>query len=1228
MTEAGVILFGSMAARAQTAPCGTATGSYTNAACTSAAGTPAAITTTGATFTTATGTSINVTAGAADATATLSGTTVSDSGAANANGVQVRVTSGTGDASAVFQSGTTTITMQGASQDGVAVSNNSAGSSSVSVAAGTTLNITNTVTGDEHDGLDVAGTGTGNASVVHNGSGTISTAGGNAIWIKAANTGTVNAPVGSGVTLSVDNTSSASGARNHAGIHTRSTGSGATTIDNAATIQDHGANAFGIYTEGATGSVSVHNTGSITTDGLNGFGIRSTSGGGAIGISNAGAITTTGTAAHGIYANDNTNTAGSISVENNGALTVGGTGAVDGSRAMFLTGRGTGSVVVTGNGNISVLGNPLTTRGQGILVGTDLGNATVNYGGNITVQGLGAGGIRADSGGGNVQVTYTGNQIETFNTLANAIYATATSATGTVGITAQGIIITHSNAGTGVGTGISSFGLQGYSQGGDVSVKFTGPSIDVNGTGAAILAANAYTGTGLGTLTVANTGALVARGNRQQGIHTRSSTGTQTISNQGAIQTYGATGSAGILAEGTGAASISIVNEGSVTTRGTTSTGIDGRTQAGSVDIRNSAPVSAGWGASAGISLGGATQTLNNSSGIQALSDVAVLADTSGLGVSDNVSLEPIDPALVAAPTPLSTVRAGSPSVFSLTNSGEITGVVSATTSQVTVDNSGLWNLRSFVDSTGSGTRDTWNVAVSNLGTSGGNAVNNIGTLNLSAQPSGGMSTFDAAGAYLPLGQASNTPVAGGAVQGQILGVNTFTNSGTIDLTGGARAVGNVLVIGGGQTAGQDGGGVFVSNGGTLKLNTVLNEGGAHSQSDMLVVDSTRKGPGGPTRIQVNNIGGAGAVTSDNGIAVVDILNKSPAASDPNAFALSGRAVAGPYEYRLFRGDDQGTATDAWYLRSEDSPVPPPNPEPPGPPGPPEPTPGAPLYRPEVGAYLANQRVAGMMFVHSLHDRLGEPQYVEGQGFDPASDKPQSGWLRVVGSWQGSESSNGIFKTSTDSFLLNGGVEIAEWKLANETDRLHVGVMGSYGNASTDAEAQGNPAHAKGNVEGWAVGAYGTWYQNDERKLGAYVDTWFQYGWFTNQVEGDLLPTVQYHAHGLGVSGEVGYAMPLPHDWVVEPQAQLIYIDYNENDITEPNGTRISGADSNGIITRLGVRTSRTWERADDRKVQPYLTLNWWYADTTSSVSFNQVPVGTMYPHNQFEVKVGVNADL
>ncbi|KWW34052.1 autotransporter family protein [Cupriavidus metallidurans] len=417
--------------------------------------------------------------------------------------------------------------------------------------------------------------------------------------------------------------------------------------------------------------------------------------------------------------------------------------------------------------------------------------------------------------------------------------------------------------------------------------------------------------------------------------------------------------------------------------------------------------------------------------------------------------------------------------------------------------------------------------------------------------------------------------------------------------------------------------GSYVGNGGTLGLNTRL--AGDGSPSDRLVINGGAAS--GQSSLRITNAGGAGALTTANGIEIVSTTNGGTTAAD--AFILNGRAVAGPYEYRLQRGARDGSTPDAWYLLSAQAPVPP---TPPGPPAPP--LPPAPLYRPEVAAYLANQRLSGQMFVHSLHDRLGEPQYIEGQDFNRDENMPRSAWLRVVGKWEGSESKDGNFKTSTDSFLLHGGTEIARWETRDENDanrdpaRAHLGLMASYGSASTDAEARGNPARAWGKVEGWALGIYGTWYQNDKRKLGAYVDTWLQYGWFSNRVESDQLPTVRYHAEGLALSGEVGYAFPLHNDWIFEPQAQLIYLDYRENDITEPNGTRVTGSSSDGLVTRLGVRTYRTFVRNDGRKLQPYVTLNWWYSDTGSSISFNQLPISTLYPHNRFEIKLGMNADL
>jgi autotransporter family porin len=298
------------------------------------------------------------------------------------------------------------------------------------------------------------------------------------------------------------------------------------------------------------------------------------------------------------------------------------------------------------------------------------------------------------------------------------------------------------------------------------------------------------------------------------------------------------------------------------------------------------------------------------------------------------------------------------------------------------------------------------------------------------------------------------------------------------------------------------------------------------------------------------------------------------------------------------------------------------------------PLPKRPLFRPEVGAYLSNQRQAGGMFLQSLHDRLGEPQWIETQSFAHAEDKRRSGWLRVVGKNGKSNSGDGNFGVDTDSTLIQGGGDIAQWSLtkgedATSADRLHLGLMLGYGKANSEATAAGNLAHAKGEVEGWSVGAYGTWYQNDANRLGWYADVWGTYGWFNNTVQGDTLPKVKYDAKAFTLSGETGYAIEVGStDWVVEPQAQLVYVKYSEDDIDERNGTRIYGGEGSGWISRIGLRTYRTWVREDGRKLQPYVTLNWWHDKLDNAAAFNQVVLGDMYPANRYEVKLGLNVDL
>lgn len=1195
---------------AQTRLCGVVSGYQTTSVlCSPAAGNNAALETApGTVFETSALASLRAVANNASASITLDSTSIINSPATAASGVQAQVTGSSGDATIRFQGsglGSNSIALSGAGQDGVSITNAGAGTSRVTVNAGTALAVSNTVVGNEHDGIDIANAGGGNVVLQHAGTGTISVVGGNAIWLKASGgNGNIDASVGAGVQLQVFNLDPGS-LGNHAGIQARSTNEGATRIDNSAAIISQGTNGHGIYlsslasdgSSSTTGAMTVLNRGRISTNGLNGFGIRVAPRGGNVDVQNEGRIDTTGANGHGIYVSTALGS-GNLTVVNNGALNVGSAANAVGSRAIYMIAVGTGDAVIKGSGDITVLGSEKTQRSEGITVSALAGNTSVDYSGRIKVQGDGATGIRAHSTDGNVDVNYTGSGIETTHSSSNAIYATTDSATGTVKVQAQGALVTHADAGAGDGSGMASFGIQATSRGADVSVVFGGPSMDVNGSGAAIVAGNAYGGgTGAGALTVQNSGSLLARGNSQQGIRSFSTTGAQSISNTGSIQTMGAVDSQGILADANGAAQIHVVNSARISTVGDNASGIEARSAGGAVTVANAlgGDIAAGWGRSAGVSLSGASQTLQNAGAVQALSDTAIRADAAIAG-----------------------------SALSISNTGGITGGVSATTSSVDFTQAGSWSLRNFADTDGDGVRDRLAVAASDFGSASSNSIRNSGTVALLGSAGQAVRTLDTAGQYLPFANTRNAMALDGPVQGHILGVGTFSQSGAIDLTTN-RYAGDVLVISGGHMAGQDGGGSYIANGGALKLDAVLNAGGpGTSQADILVLDSARLGSA-PTGISVNNLGGAGAKeTLGNGIALVEVLNKQGSAAD--VFTLSTPAVAGVHEYLLYHGGNPRTGGDPadgnWYLRSEVV-VPPPEP----PPVPPTPD-VRPLYRPEVGAYLSNRRQASGMFLHSLHDRLGELQFDE-RPSNANGQEPRSGWLRVARQNSRARSADDLYHAKSQNTLIQGGGDILRWSdQSDEKGRWYVGGMLGYGRATTDADAQNNVRKAHSTVEGWNIGAYGTWFQDDATKLGAYVDLWATLGLFNSRVNGEKLPEVKYHARSLNLSGETGYAMRMfDSRWIVEPQAQLILVQYNEDDITEPNGTRINGNNGSAWVSRLGLRTYGTWTPGG-YKVQPFLTLNWWHDNANNALSFNTATVEDVYPNNRYEAKLGVHATL
>lgn len=73
----------------------------------------------------------------------------------------------------------------------------------------------------------------------------------------------------------------------------------------------------------------------------------------------------------------------------------------------------------------------------------------------------------------------------------------------------------------------------------------------------------------------------------------------------------------------------------------------------------------------------------------------------------------------------------------------------------------------------------------------------------------------------------------------------------------------------------------------------------------------------GDATVQVRNAHGAGALTS-NGIQIIQVDGRSDA-----EYVLGGRAVAGGYDYFLYKGGVTSPDDGGWYLRSELAPVPP-----------------------------------------------------------------------------------------------------------------------------------------------------------------------------------------------------------------------------------------------------------------------------------------------------------------
>jgi outer membrane autotransporter protein len=594
---------------------------------------------------------------------------------------------------------------------------------------------------------------------------------------------------------------------------------------------------------------------------------------------------------------------------------------------------------------------------------------------------------------------------------------------------------------------------------------------------------------------------------------------------------------------------------------------------------------------------------------------------------------------------------AGDPQV---TNYGTITGFVQFTGGNNSILNYGTFNLRHFADTTGSG-RDTLRVAIADLGDGPNNTFTNtnIGTLRLLGAP--GAINLDSTLQYLPLGNPNNVMMLGGPVQGHLVGVQTFINSGTIDLQN--LVAGDVLVITGARQAPLTVNplivgptpGTFISDGGTLKLDTVLNQGDFATRSDTLVVDGTSVRAGGPTIMAILNAGGAGAQTVGNGILVVQVLD--PTRSDPRAFSLQGGSItAGAFDYFLFHGGVTQGSQGNWYLRNTliapplvppGTPVAPgtpviPTPEPaPGSPPLPTPVPGAapiPLFQPGVAVMSVVPSIArtlGLVTLGTFNERQGDQLLVRGGCSRETQDRLWNAgksitgdencitkfgaWGRVFGQQTREQFAQGARPDFDGTFAgFQAGADLLRLESING-HRDHIGFYVAQ-------------ARASGTVHGSVDGFEGALAGHVDLDATSYGGYWTHLGpsnWYIDAVvQGthfDGTPTsirgISTTAKGDAFAGsiEAGYPITLAPWLSFEPQIQGIWQRVWLNDAVVPFAT-ISFDRADVFTGRAGALLRGTFGSCGCAGAvwQPYLKGNvWWGSNGFDTVTFNGFGIPT-----------------
>jgi len=398
-------------------------------------------------------------------------------------------------------------------------------------------------------------------------------------------------------------------------------------------------------------------------------------------------------------------------------------------------------------------------------------------------------------------------------------------------------------------------------------------------------------------------------------------------------------------------------------------------------------------------------------------------------------------------------------------------------------------------------------------------------------------------------------------------------SAGGLDLRGNSQIVGSLtnaglINMGTGTTPGTE---LTTSSytglgGATIALNTFLGADG--SPSDKLVTENPATGN---SQLRITNAGGAGAITINNGILVVETINGGTTGA--NAFSLSGPVMAGPYDYTLVRGGLDGSDPDNYYLRSTG-------------------------HRPETSVYTVLPSIAllyGRSLIGTLHERVGEQEDIRGRSDLHQQTPNTGGWGRIFGAHgkqDGDE--HGIFGNGPqydyDFFGIQVGQDLFRAEHADGR-RDHIGFYFAYGNADGEV-THFNGKRGTNEYDAYTLGGYWTHFGES----GWYIDTVLHATYYdtTSSAYASGIPDLETHGTGLAVSVEAGKPFRFDQGWFIEPQAQVIYQTINFSDAND-TAAQITFSDVDSFTGRIGARIGRIWQLDAGRQLTAWVRPNIWH---------------------------------